>query len=111
MPCAVRPGVILYTDGTDETGSNKEFRWAFSGSRCHPERCTAPRGRLHRTVTVLAWVKSEWSDRTYVLPRGDLGVVICNCPNAQPEAGEDGAPSSRVAPHTCKPIIAEALTF
>jgi hypothetical protein len=66
-------------------------------------------GRLHRTATVLAWVKSEWSNRTYVLTRGPLGVVICDCPDAQPEDAEDGAPRSRVAPHTCKHIIAAAL--
>jgi hypothetical protein len=66
-------------------------------------------GRLHRTATVLAWVKYEWSSRTYVLTRGALGVVICNCPDAQPEQREAGASRSRVAPHTCKHILAAAL--
>jgi len=67
-------------------------------------------GRYHRTATVLAWVKSEWSDRTYILTRGELGVVICNCRDAQPEEGEEGAPRSRVAPHTCRHILAAALS-
>jgi hypothetical protein len=66
-------------------------------------------GRYHRTATMLAWVQSEWSDRRYLLTRGELGVVICNCRDAQPEEGEEGAPMSRVAPHTCKHVLAAAL--
>jgi hypothetical protein len=75
-----------------------------------PGTVQASNGHYHRTATVLGWVKSEWSDRQYLLTRGDLGVVICNCPDAQPEEGDDGAPPSRLAPHTCKHVIAAALT-
>jgi hypothetical protein len=75
-----------------------------------PGTVQASNGRYHRTATVLAWVQSEWSSRTtYILTRGELGVVICNCRDAQPEVGEQGAPRSRVAPHTCRHIIAAAL--
>jgi hypothetical protein len=66
-------------------------------------------GRFHRTAAVLARVKSEKGDGEYLLTRGELGEVICNCPDAQPENEEDGAPRSRMAPHTCKHILAAAL--
>jgi hypothetical protein len=62
-----------------------------------------------RTVAVLAHVKAECGQYDYLLTRGDLGVVICDCPDAQPEPGEEGAPETRIAPHTCKHIIAAAL--
>jgi hypothetical protein len=75
-----------------------------------PGTVQPPNGRYHPTATVLAWVEAEWSSRTYVLTRGELSVVICNCGNAQPEDGEEGAPRSRVAPRTCKHIIAAALS-
>jgi hypothetical protein len=67
-------------------------------------------GRYHRTASVLAHVRSETGRFDYLLTRGDFGVVLCNCPDANPEPGEDGAPPTRIAPHTCKHIIAAALT-
>jgi hypothetical protein len=66
-------------------------------------------GRYHRTAVVLAWVTSEWTGRQYVLTRGVMGRVICNCPDARPEHEEVGAPPSRIAVHTCKHILAAGL--
>jgi hypothetical protein len=66
-------------------------------------------GRYHRTASVLAQVRSETGQFNYLLTRGDFGVVICNCPDASPEYGEEGAPASRIAPHTCKHILAAAM--
>jgi hypothetical protein len=67
-------------------------------------------GRFHRTAVVLARVKSETRDKEYLLTRGPLGVVICNCPDAQPAPGEEGAPRSRIALHTCQHVLASALS-
>ena len=66
-------------------------------------------GRYHRTASVLARVKADSCDFDYLLTRGDFGVVICNCPDANPDCGEDGAPASRIAPHTCRHILAASF--
>ena len=66
-------------------------------------------GRYHRTAAVLAHVKAEDGQSDYLLTRGDLGVVICSCPDANPEPGDDGAPATRIAPHTCKHILAASF--
>lgn len=62
-----------------------------------------------RTVAVLAHVKAENGQYDYLLTRGDLGVVICDCPDARPEMNEEGAPPTRIAPHTCKHILAASF--
>ena len=66
-------------------------------------------GRYHRTASVLARVKADCCDFDYLLTRGDFGVVICNCPDANPDCGDAGAPETRMAPHTCKHILAASF--
>jgi hypothetical protein len=61
------------------------------------------------TVAVLAHVRSENGRYDHLLTRGELGVVICDCPDAQPDDNEPGAPLTRIAPHTCRHILAASL--
>jgi hypothetical protein len=58
---------------------------------------------------VLAHVRSGHGRYDHLVTRGDLGVVLCDCPDANPEAGDDGAPATRMAPHTCKHILAASF--
>jgi hypothetical protein len=66
-------------------------------------------GRYHRTASVLAHVKARDGQYDYLITRGDFGVVICNCADANPEPGKEGAPPTRIAPHTCKHILAASF--
>ena len=63
------------------------------------------------TLAVLAHVRADNGLYDYLLTRGDLGVVICDCPDANPDEGEHGAPPTRIAPHTCKHILAASWLF
>lgn len=62
-----------------------------------------------RETIVLACVRSDCGSFDHLLTRGELGVVVCGCPDAQPGDGEAGAPWSRLAPHTCRHVLAAGL--
>lgn len=77
--------------------------------RPEPDEVLLSSGRYHYTPTILARVGSQLGGQVFMITQDRWGLIVCNCPDGSPEEGEEGAPPSKLAPKTCKHILAMLL--